>query len=374
MALTRVLLLVLAGGAGGRLSPLTDDRAKPAVPWGGTLRLIDFSLSNAQHSHVPDVWVIEQFNPATLSDQLANGRPWDLDRSSGGLMVLHPHLGTDREGWHSGTADAVWRQAALIRDFAPEVLMVVSADAVYRLDYRDVADTHLASGAAVTMVTTEVDPDEASRFGVVMVDDEGTVTDYAYKPDEPASSTVTTEVFAFDAEALLALLEELEAASDDGLADLGDHGLPQLVHRGRARAVPLGGYWRDVGTIDAYWQSHMELLDDDPPFDLHDTSWPLHTHGLPSAGARIGTDASVSRSLLAPGSHVLGEVSRSVLSHGVVVHPGAVVRDSVLLQRVVVQPGAVVVRCIVDADVVVERGTTVGADADDVTVVAPPSP
>jgi len=314
MALTRVLLLVLAGGAGGRLGVLTDERAKPAVPFAGTLRLIDFSLSNAQHSHVPDVWVIEQFNPASLSDQLANGRPWDLDRSSGGLLVLHPHLGGEREGWHSGTADAVWRQAALIRDFAPQVLVVVSADAVYRLDYREVADAHLASGAAVTMVTTEVASEEAGRFGVVTVDDDGMVTGYAYKPDEPTSSTVTTEIFAFDAEALLGTLEALEAeAGEDGLSDLGDHGLPQLVEQGRARAVPLNGYWRDVGTVDAYWSSHMELLEDEPQFDLHDTAWPLRTQAEPSGGARVSQGAAVSRCLLSPGSHVLGTAVRSVL-------------------------------------------------------------
>ena len=374
MALTRVLLLVLAGGAGGRLGLLTNERAKPAVPWGGTLRLIDFSLSNAQHSHVPDVWVIEQFNPASLSDQLANGRPWDLDRGAGGLLVLHPHLGDDRGGWHSGTADAVWRQAALIRDYAPEVLVVVSADAVYRLDYREVADAHLASGAAVTMVTTQVDADDAGRYGVVTVDDDGRVTDYAYKPEEPASTTVTTEVFAFDPEALLGTLERLgREAGEDGLEDLGDHGLPQLVAAGRARAVPLEGYWRDVGTVDAYWRSHMDLLEDEPPFALDDRTWPLHSQSAPAGGGLVGPDATVSRSLLSPGSRVHGEVTRSVLSPRVVVHPGAVVRDSVLLHRVVVGAGAVLERCVVNTDVTIEPGTRLGG-GDEVTLVGRDGP
>ena len=251
MTMTRVLLLVLAGGAGSRLSPLTDDRAKPAVPFGGSFRLIDFSLSNAQHSHVPDVWVIEQYNPASLADHLSNGRPWDLDRSSGGLLLLHPHRGSGREGWHSGTADALWRQAALVRDFEPDVLMVVSADAVYRVDYREVADQHLRSGAGVTMVTTEVPRQKAARYGVVTTDAAGMVTDYAYKPDEPGSTTVTMEVFAFQPNEVLDLPDRLaDEAGDDGLDDLGDHGLPQLVEAGRARSLPMG----PTGRTSARWR------------------------------------------------------------------------------------------------------------------------
>lgn len=309
MALTRVLLLVLAGGAGSRLEKLTENRAKPAVRFAGTFRLVDVPLSNAQHSHVSDVWVVEQFHPASLVDHLANGRPWDLDRSSGGLLVLHPHLGSGRAGWHSGTADAVWRQAPLVRDFAPDVLVVVSADSVYRLDYREVADAHLASEAAVTMVTTEVPRAEAARYGVVTVGDDGVVTGYAYKPDEPSSTTVTTEVFAFDPDTLLTTLERLaEQAGEDGLDDLGNHGLPQLVEQGRARAVPLRGYWRDVGTVDAYWQAHMHLLADDPPLDLHDRTWPFNTQGARNDGAVLGAGAAVTRSLVSPVPHPRGSV------------------------------------------------------------------
>ena len=220
------------------------------------------------------------------------------------------------------------------------------------------------------MVTTEVARDDASRFGVVMVDDDGAVTDYAYKPDEPASTTVTTEVLAFDPELLLSTLEELEAESgDDGLKDLGDHGLPQLVDPGRVRAVPLDGYWRNVGTIDAYWDSHLDLLADEPPFDLHDRSWPVNTQGISGGGARVGEDSRVSRALLSPGCAVYGEVTRSVLPPGVVVHAGALVRDSVMLHGAVIHPGAVVDHCIVDSGVVVADGARPRAGGD-VTVVS----
>src|SRR5215218_7511124 len=188
MALPRILVLVLAGGAGGRLELLTEHRAKPAVPFAGVYRLIDFPLSNCQHSAIADVWVSVQFHPTSLADHLSNGRPWDLDRTTDGLMTLPPHQGTARGGWHEGTADSLWRNAGLIRDFRPDALVVASADAVYQLDYREVAEAHLGSDAEVTMVTTEVASDDATRYGIVQVDGER-VVDYAYKPDEPATAT-----------------------------------------------------------------------------------------------------------------------------------------------------------------------------------------
>ena len=264
MAKPRTLTIVLAGGAGGRLDLLTRDRAKPAVPYGGTHRLIDFPLSNCLHSGITDVWVVEQFNAASLSDHLSNGRPWDLDRTTGGLLVLHPQRGSEREGWHQGTADALWRQAGLIRQFSPDALVVVSADAVYRLDYERVVAEHHESGATATMVTTEVDESDAGRYGVVQVAD-GKVTDYAYKPDRPTSRLVCNEVFVFEPRRVLELLDELgEKAGDDGLEDLGDDLLPRIVDEGGAREHRMTSYWRDVGTVDAYWESHQDLLSDPP--------------------------------------------------------------------------------------------------------------
>ena len=187
MALPRILVLVLAGGAGGRLELLTDQRAKPAVHFGGVYRLIDFPLSNCRHSQLADVWVSVQFHPTSLTDHLANGRLWDLDRTSGGLLTLPPFQGTDRGGWHTGTADSLWRNAELVREYDPDALVVVSSDAVYTLDYREVAEAHKGSGAEVTMVTTEVAPDDAARYGIVQVDGEK-VTDYAYKPRPPGGT------------------------------------------------------------------------------------------------------------------------------------------------------------------------------------------
>jgi glucose-1-phosphate adenylyltransferase len=359
-----VLLLVLAGGAGGRLELLTERRAKPAVPFAGHYRLIDVPLTNALHSGLQHVWVLEQHNPASLSDHLANGRPLDLDRTVGGLLVLHPHLGAGKEGWHSGTADAVWRQAGLIRELGPDVLVVVSADAVYRLDYDALVREHLVSGATVTLVTTQVDPGDAGRYGVVEVVD-GRVTDYAYKPDDPASDLVSNEVFVFDPEPVLALLDELgEAAGDDGLDDLGVDLLPRLVEQGGAREHRLDGYWRDLGTVEAYWSAHLELVGPEPGFEPGRADWPLVTDAGRFGPASVLDGAGVVDSLLSPGCRVAGSVRRSVLSPGVVVEAGATVIDSVLLHDVVVRRGAVVRRSVLDVGVEVAAGVRVGGNGD----------
>lgn len=360
MARPDVLVLVLAGGAGGRLELLTAQRAKPAVPFAGMYRLIDFPLSNCLHSAISDVWVLQQYQPASLNDHLANGRPWDLDRTTGGLLVLPPHEGTRREGFTQGTADGLWRNASLIRELAPRQLVVVSADAVYRLNYRDVLGAHREAGAVLTMVTTRVDRSQAGRYGVVRLEGDR-VVDYAYKPDEPASDTITTEVFVMEPDAVLDTLEQLAGdVGEDSLDDLGTHLLPRLVEHETVRNYPQPGYWRDVGTIDAYWSAHMDFLTDDPPLRLDDLDWPIRTQGGTRSAAWLGETGSARRSLLSAGTHVAGEVVHSVLSPDVRVEAGAYVEDSVLLPGAIIRAGARVTRTIVDDRVEVGRDAEVG--------------
>ncbi len=365
MALPRILVLVLAGGAGGRLELLTHQRAKPAVPFAGVYRLIDFPLSNCLHSGIADVWVSIQFHPTSLSDHLANGRPWDLDRTTGGLLTLPPFLGTDRGGWNTGTADSLWRHAELVRAFAPDALVVASSDAVYKLDYRDVVDAHLGSGAEVTMVTTEVAADDASRYGIVEVGEGGQLTDYTYKPEDPATTTATNEVFVFSPTPTLDRLEALDRdAGEEGLEDLGTRLLPDQTADGLARAYPLEGYWRDVGTVPAYWAAHREFIQEQPPLDLDDPSWAIRTRGGRHSAARFVRGAVVEDSLVSGGTRVAGEVRGSVLAPGVVVEHGARVVDSVLLPGARVRAGATVTRAVLDDRVEIGESATVGGRGD----------
>ena len=368
----RVLTLVLAGGEGGRLEVLTEQRAKPAMPYAGVYRLIDFTLSNCIHSGLTDVWVVQQYQPHALSDHLSNGRPWDLDRTRGGLRVLQPYLGGRSEsGWYRGNADAIYRNKAEIELFDPDLLLVLSADHVYKLDYGDVVARHQESGGDVTMVTTQVPIAEAGRFGTVEVDTSGRVSRFEYKPERPQSDLVTTEVFVYDARKLLETLEELAsesgAAADDdddddeaSFADFGDALIPRLVEAGRAYDYRLEGYWRDVGTVASYWQGHMELVGEEPALRLDDPRWPILTASVQRPPARVDSSARIDDSLVSPGCRIAGSVSRSVLAPGVVVEEGATVSDSILLEGTVVAGGATVGCAVLDMNVRVGRGATVG--------------
>jgi glucose-1-phosphate adenylyltransferase len=371
MARSRPLVIILAGGAGGRLDLLTRSRAKPAVPFAGTHRLIDFPLSNAHNAGLTDVWISQQFNPISLSDHLANGRPWDLDRNDGGMLSLVPRLGNDdRTGFQQGTADGLWRYAPLMRDFAADAIVVASADAPYRLDYESLVAEHTESGAEVTMVTYEVDPGDAGRYGVVQTEG-GRVREYVYKPDEPQGNVVANEVFVFRPAALLDTLDELGAeAGEEGLKDLGHDLLPRLVDAGGAREHRFEGFWRDVGTIASYWTTHQELVDAEPPITLDDPEWPILTHAMAHrASARIGRTAEIRESLVAPGAHVAGSVERSVIGRGAVIEEGAVLRGAVVLPGAVVRAGARVEDAIVDDRVEIGRDAVVGASGGDPALV-----
>lgn len=373
----KTLVLILAGGEGKRLDVLTQVRAKPSMPYAGIYRLIDFPLSNCVHSGLSDVWILEQFEPHGLNDHLANGRPWDLDRTYGGLRLLQPHTTPGKGGgFPQGNADAIHRNRRVIRDFGADLVVVLSADHLYKLDYRDVIAAHLDRKAEVTLVTTRIDREHAGRFGNVFVDGDGKVTGFAYKPDPPQSEIVTTEVFVYDSRVLLDTLDELagrgEGGKGDGeeneeespLKDFGHELIPELVERGGAWSYELDGYWRDVGTIPSYWESHMDLLEPEPPLALDEESWPVLTYGVQRLPARIRRGAEIADSLIAPGCDIRGTVERSVLSPGVVVEEGARVAGSVILHDTVIRRGARVERAIVDDHVEVGEEARVGGEGD----------
>jgi glucose-1-phosphate adenylyltransferase len=383
-----VLALIQAGGVGGRMDVLTRERAKPALPFAGVHQLVDFPLSNLTHSGLSDVWLSLQFQGSTLQEQVANGRPWDLDRNLGGLRILLPHEGTggmDEEGFARGNADELFRFRDQLAEFDPDVVLVMSADHVYRLDYRDVLDSHRQTEAECTLVTTRLPPGgDASDHAVVEVADDGQVTDFHYKPEDPPSGEVaiSTEVIAYDPTVLREVLEELHretaaesAEGDSGLGDFGDHLVPRLVERGRTFAFHHGGYWRDLGQPHHYLRAHHEILTDDVDV-LSVPGWPVLSRLPQRAPARMLEGGVAVDSLLSPGVLVSGRVERSVLGPGVVVEAGALVADSVVFTDAVVRSGAEVHWTVLDARSVVDRDARVSRpdvdaleDPDAVTLI-----
>lgn len=353
----KVLALILAGGAGGRLGILTDDKAKPVVVFGGAYRLIDFALSNAVNSRIDDVWVIEQYQPHSLNEHLSNGRPWDLDRTRGGLQVLPPFENeSEKDGFAGGNADAIYKHLDFIEAFKPDVLLVLSADHVYKMDFRDAIATHLEKAAAVTMVTTRLPAGEvsASRFGVVKVGKDGRVTNFEYKPEKPQSDLITTEIFVYDAKILLETLKELKRENGE-IKDYGHELLPLLVERGNAFEHRHAGYWRDVGTIESYYNSQMDLLDDKTKIFFDDERWQICTLAEQRIPAYFSARAVVKNCLVAGGSKIYGTIERSILSSGVTIEAGAKITDSIVLPNASIETGVRLKRTIVDVGVRVTK-------------------
>lgn len=352
-----VLALVLAGGKGSRLAPLTDHVVKPALPVAGTYRLIDISLSNLLHSGVSDAWLIQQYLPHSLNSYLAGGRPWDLDRTHGGLQILPPYQGSDEGGFASGNSDSIYRQAGTIREKNPDLTLVLSADHLYTIDFRDMVETHLAQQADLTMVTTEVSEDP-SRYSVVAADETGEVTAFRYKPDSPDSRLVATEMFLFSTEVLLCALETLQRE----LGELGDYGedlLPHMLEHHRVVEHRHSDYWMDLGTVQSYWTAQQQLIDGNGAI-LDDPGWPIFSGQPPLLPGFVTGDAAVTSSFVAPGATVAGTVAHSVIGQGAVVEEGATVRNSVLLDDVHVEPGVELVNVVADVGARITGGAQRG--------------
>lgn len=356
--------VVLAGGQGSRLKVLTVKRAKPAVPFGGKYRIIDFALSNCVNSGIFDVLVLTQYRPHSLNAHIGRGGPWDLDRSlSGGVMLLQPYEGRLRgQTWYTGTADAVYQNISFVGNGRPEVILVLSGDHIYSMDYEAVIEAHRANNADLTLCTIEVPMAEASRFGIVDVDKNMRVKEFIEKPENPPGNLANMGVYVFNYAALEELLID-DAKRRSSSHDFGKDILPRMVEENfRVFAYPYSGYWVDVGTIDAYWESHMHLLNNPPPIDLNDRSWVIHTRSEEQPPVRIQSGAIIRDSLLTDGTIVApgALVERSVLSPGVYVGPNAVVRESVILTDSYIEAGAKVERAIIDKICVIGHSAQVG--------------
>lgn len=369
-----VLALVQAGGQGSRMDVLTRERAKPALPYGGVHRLIDFALSGLVHADLADVWVSLEYQVTSIDDYLSGGRPWSLDRNRGGFRRIVPQTGTGpatESGFAHGNGDLLLRMSADIEAFGASTLVVCSADHVFNMDLAPVVEEHVAAGRVATVLTSEVTKKDATDNVVVLAGRDGTITGVEHKPSRPSSGTVATEIFLYDTEVLLATLRDLrrelsgdadaEDDGDSGIGDFGEHLLPRLAETGRAVAVPLTGYWRDVGQPGLYLQSHRDLLAGKVDvFDAPDR--PVISHWPDRPAARVRASGECRDSMLSPGADVAGLVSGSVLGPGVVVEKGAEVHDSVVMEDCVIRAGAVVRTTVLDERCEVLAGARVGAE------------
>ncbi len=355
----RVLAIVLAGGEGERLSILSAIRAKPAVPFAGKYRIIDFTLSNCVNSDIDNVVVLTQYNPRSLNDHIGVGRPWDLDRNVRGVRLLQPYIARGRPTeWYRGTADAVLQNVETIRQEPGDIVLILAGDHIYKMDYQRFVVAHRRRRADVTIAVKRVPIGEASRFGILALDDDDRVTDWQEKPRQPKSDLASLGIYVFSRKALLAWL-------DESRTDFGRDVIPAMLAGGaRVYGYRFDGYWQDVGTVESYWRAHMDLLDDHPALDMYDKEWLIHTRSEERAPARVGPTASVHRSLISHGCLISGTVERSVLSPGVRVDPGAVVRDSIVMFDSVIRAGAVVDRAIIDKEVSVGPNAVVGMGPD----------
>jgi glucose-1-phosphate adenylyltransferase len=354
-----VLTLILAGGEGERLSILSQVRAKPGVPFGGKYRIIDFALSNAVNSGLTDVGILTQYAPRSLMDHIGVGRPWDLDRSRGGVTLLQPFIGRGRaRDWYRGTADAVLQNLDFLSGREPDLVLILAGDHVYKMDYRPFIAMHQASDADVTVAVRTVPIEEAHRFGILDVEPDGRVTAFVEKPAQPQSNLVSMGVYVFSWGAL-------RAALSPSRIDFGRDVLPGMIADGkRVFAHRFDGYWEDVGTVETYWRANLDLLRPEPGIDLYDRSWLIYTRSEERAPALISDRAEVTRSLVSHGCVIEGTVVDSVLSPGVRVAPGATVRESIVMFDSRIGPDSVVDRSIIDKECVVGAGARIG-DGDD---------
>ncbi len=359
----RTLAMILAGGIGSRLSALTQKRTKPAVPFAGKYRIIDFTLSNCANSGIFTVGICTQYRPRSLNDHIRSGQPWDLNRAAGGVTLLQPYVGPRGSDWYQGTADAIYQNLDFIHHYHPDVVLILAGDHVYKMDYDMLAAFHLDHGADLTIATVRVPPEEAHRFGVLEVSEEYKVLSFEEKPMQPVGTRASMGIYAFNTDVLHEVLKADHARAGSH-HDFGGDIIPGMVGSHRVYAFPHRGYWVDVGTIEAYWQAHMDLLIDKPPLDLLDREWVIHTRSEERPPVNIRSNATIAHSLISDGCVIAGTVERSVLSPGVVVQSGAVVRHSVVMTDAVIEENAIVDHAILDKRVRVGAETWVGWESD----------
>jgi glucose-1-phosphate adenylyltransferase len=366
--------MILAGGQGSRLGVLTKTVAKPAVPFGGKYRLIDFTLSNCYNSGLDTVGVLTQYQPLELHSYIGIGSPWDLDRNDGGVYLLPPFVQARGGEWYKGTANAIYQNASFIDQFTPEYLLVLSGDHIYRMDYSLMLDAHKQTGADATIAVIEVPWKEASRFGIMHTDADGRIVEFAEKPKKPKNNLASMGVYIFSWAKLKKYLAE-DDRSYGSEHDFGKNVIPAMLNNGeKMMAYAFKGYWKDVGTVESLWEANMDLLSDKPELDLYDPDWKIYSVNPTSPPHLVASSGKIKKSLVSVGCLIFGEVENSILFSGIHVGPGAVIKDSVVMPGVRIGAGAYIEKAIIGPQAVIGDGCQLGSgsagDHSQITVVA----
>ena len=361
--------MLLAGGQGSRLGILTSSMAKPAIPFGGKYRIIDFPLSNCTNSAIDVVGVLTQYQPLELNAYIGSGSPWDLDLAHGGVYVLPPYQ-TGKDGaWYSGTANAIYQNCKFIEQFDPEYVLILSGDHIYKMDYNAMLKFHIEKKADCTIAVREVPWEEASRFGIMNTDETNAINEFEEKPANPKSNKASMGVYIFTWEKLRKYLTE-DAVNPNSSNDFGKNIIPTMLGEGqRMFAYDFAGYWKDVGTIESLWEANMDLLEEPLPIDLHDKKWRVYARNPGLAPHFIAEGGSVKNSLITEGCEVFGRVDHSVLFAGVTIKEGAVIEDAVIMPGATIERGAIVRRAIVAEGAVIGAGSQIGEETGNIAVV-----
>ena len=360
-----MIAMILAGGQGSRLYALTDKLAKPAVPFGGKYRIIDFPLSNCVNSGIDTVGILTQYQPLVLNEYIGHGQPWDLDRLYGGVHVLPPYQQASGSDWYKGTANAIYQNIAFIERYDPKYVIILSGDQICKQDYADFLAFHKEKNAEFSVAVMEVPWEEASRFGLMVADDDDKITEFQEKPKNPKSNLASMGIYIFNWDILKKYLEEDEA-DPESENDFGNNIIPNLLKDGRRMyAYHFSGYWKDVGTISSLWEANMEILDPEHSgINLFDDDWKIYSRNAGMTGHKIGRHAVVENSMITDGCRIDGTVQHSVLYAGVKIAPGAVVKDAVIMGGTVIKSGAVVEHCIVAENAVIGTNAKVGVQKE----------
>ena len=369
MVKKEMIAMLLAGGQGSRLGVLTEKVAKPAVAFGGKYRIIDFPLSNCINSGVDTVGVLTQYQPLRLNAHIGIGIPWDLDKNVGGVTVLPPYEKSENSQWYTGTANAIFQNMDYMESYNPDYVLILSGDHIYKMDYEVMLDFHKANKADVTIATMPVPLEEASRFGIMITDETGRITEFEEKPEHPRSNLASMGIYIFSWKTLK---ESLVALREQKGCDFGKHILPYCRDNGkRLFAYEFNGYWKDVGTLGSYWEANMELIDIIPEFNLYEEFWKIYTKGDIIRPQYISNDAVVEKSLISEGSEIYGEVHNSVIGADVTIEEGAIVRGSIIMRHCRIGAGTVIDKAIIAENVTVGSNVVMGAGEEALNVLKP---